>query len=85
MRAIRQIISLERMRKTLLEPGYRLRKSAGSETRRRVRCRQMPAVRTGQQADDDFLLDQRSQPGNEGELIQHSEEPKKSIEQGSVE
>jgi hypothetical protein len=67
VRAIRQIIPLQRLREMLLEPGDHLRNllawGPGDDEVPEVR-----AVRTGQQADGDFLLYQRRQPRNEGWL-----------------
>jgi hypothetical protein len=83
VRAIRQIIPLQRLREMLLEPGDHLRNllagGPGDDEVPEVR-----AVRTGQQADGDFLLYQRRQPRNEGWLVEEVDEPVESIEQGCV-
>ena len=84
VRSLRQFVPGKHLNKVLLEPSYRLRnllaRRPGGD-----QVPQMPAVRTGQQADDDFLLDQRSQPRNQGGLIQQPDEPNERIEQGRVE
>ena len=68
----------------LLEPGDRLRnllaRGPGGDEVPELR-----AVRAGQQADGDFLLDQRRQPGNQCWLAQQLDEPDEGIEQGAVE
>ena len=80
VRAIRQIIPLQRLREILLEPGDHLRNSLawgpGDDEVPELR-----AVRTSQQADGDFLLDQRRQPRNQGWLAEEVDEPDQSIEQ----
>jgi hypothetical protein len=59
-----QVVSMERFHEVLLEPGHGLRDllargSRGDE------APELRAVWTCQQADGDFLLDQRRQPGNQ--------------------
>src|SRR5207247_6915463 len=81
--AIRQIIPLQRLREMLLEPGDHLRnllaRGPGDDEVPEVR-----AVRTGQQADGDFLVDQRRQSRNQGWLVEEVEEPNERNEQGRV-
>src|SRR5437867_6935370 len=83
VRTLRQIIPLQRLREMLLEPGDHLRNllawGPGDDEMPEVR-----AVRTGQQADGDFLLYQRRQPRNECWLVKEFDEPDESIEQGGV-
>ena len=50
-----------------------------------TRYRSCAAVRAGQEADCDFLLNQRRQSGNQCRLGQQSDEPDEGIEQGAVE
>src|SRR5438093_11217195 len=81
VRAIRQIIPLQRLREILLEPADHLRnllaRGPGDDEVPELR-----AVRTGQQADGDFLLDQRRQPRNQGWIVEDFAEPDESIAQG---
>jgi hypothetical protein len=44
----------------------------------------MRTVRAGQQADGDFLLDQRCQRVHENRLAQQLEQPQQRIDQGGV-
>ena len=65
MRTLCQFVPGKHLDKVLFEPSYRLRNLlAGGPGGDQVP--QMPAVRTSQQADDDFLLDQWSQSGEPG-------------------
>jgi hypothetical protein len=83
VRAIRQIIHLQRLREMLLEPGDHLRNllvwGSGDDEVAQVR-----AVRTCQQADGDFLLYQRRKPRNEDWLVEEIDEPHEGIEQDGV-
>src|SRR3989454_1019720 len=84
VRAIRQVVSMERLHEVLLEPGDGLRDllargSRGDE------APELRAVWTCQQADGDFLLDQRRQPGNQCRFVQQRDQPDQRIEQGGVE
>src|SRR5207249_11243358 len=83
MRTLRQIIPLQGLGEILLEPGDHLRnllaRGPGDDEVPEVR-----AVRTGQQADGDFLVDQRRQPRNQGWLVEEVDEPDERIEQGRV-
>ena len=80
VRAIRQFVAVQRLNEVLLEPGDGLRDllargSGGDE------APELRAVRTRQQADGDFLLDQRRQPGNQCRLVQQLDQPDQRIEQ----
>ena len=69
VRAIRQVVPFHRFDEVLLEPGDRLRNLlAGGPGGDEVS--ELRAVRAGQQADCDFLLNQRRQSGNECWLAQ---------------
>ena len=82
VRAIRQIIPLQRLDEILLEPGDHLRnllaRGPGDDEVPELR-----AVRAGQQADGDFLLDQRRQSRNQRWLVEQVDEPDQGIEQGA--
>ena len=69
VRAFRQVVPLQHLDEVLLEPGDRLRNllagGPGSDEVSELR-----AVRAGQQADCDFLLNQRRQSGNQCWLAQ---------------
>jgi hypothetical protein len=83
VRAIRQIISLQRLREMLLEPGDDLRNLlAGRPGHDEVT--ELRTVGTGQQTDSDFLLDQRRQPRHQGRLVEEVDEPNERIEQRRV-
>src|SRR6058998_3606384 len=83
VRAIRQIIPLQRLREILLEPGDHLRNLlAGGPGDDEVT--ELRAVRTGQQANGDLLLDQRRQARNQGWLVEEVDEADESIEQPRV-
>ncbi len=74
VRAIRQVVSMERLHEVLLEPGDRLRDllargSRGDE------APELRGVWTCQQADGDFLRDQRRQPGSQCRLVQQRDQP----------
>jgi hypothetical protein len=64
VRAIRQFVPVQRLNEVLLEPGDGLRDlltwGAGRDEAPELRT-----VRACQQAEDDFLLDQRRQPGSQ--------------------
>src|SRR5439155_21294792 len=83
VRTLRQIIPLQRLGEILLEPSDHLRnllaRGPGDDE-----VPEMRAVRTGQQADGDFLVDQRRQSRNQGWLVEEVDEPDESIEQGCV-
>jgi len=73
----------QRLNDVLFQPGYGFRNllawgpGSGEPP-------ELWAVRTGQQADDDFLLDQRRQPGEQRWLVREVDEPEERIEQGGV-
>ena len=83
VRAIRQIVPVQRLYEVLLEPGDGVRNLAawgpGDDQVPQVR-----AMRTGQQADGDFLLDQRGESRNQDRLGEEIDEPDERIEQGAV-
>src|SRR5947209_2385661 len=84
MRAIRQVVPMERLNEVLLEPGDGLRDllargPCGDE------APELRAVWTRQQADGDFLLDERRQTGNQRWFVQQRDQPDQRIEQGGVE
>ena len=74
MCAIRQIVPVQRLYEVLLEPGDGVRYLAGwgpgDDQVPKVR-----AMRTGQRADGDFLLDQRGESRNQGRLVEGSSCP----------
>ena len=82
--AIRQVVPFQRFDEVLLEPGDRFRNLlAGGPGGDEVS--ELRAVRAGQQADRDFLLNQRRQSGNECWLAQQLDEADEGIEQDSIE
>jgi hypothetical protein len=84
VRAIRQVVPVQRLNEVLLEPGDRLRNLLARGPGR-DKVPELWAVRTGQQEDGDFLLDEWRQPGNQCWLAQQLDESDEGIEQGVVE
>jgi hypothetical protein len=81
---IRQVVHVQCLNEVLLEPGDDLRNllARGPDGDKVPHLR---AVRTGQQANGDFLMDERRQPGHQCRLVQQRDEPDQSIEQAGVE
>ena len=83
VRALRQVISLQRLGEILFKPGDDLCNlltwGPGHHEVTELR-----AVRTSQQPDGNFLLDERREPRNQGWLVQEVHEPGEGVEQRRV-
>jgi len=84
IRVGRQVVHANRLGEILLDPGH----DTGDLLARRVFPYELPklrAVRACQEADDDFLLDEGSEAGEEDWIVEQVDQTAQGIEQGWIE